>query len=81
MSASSLRAPEPAPAQPDSADIVCIRTGAPIAPRKKQTTRMRKLVCNHCGFSCRTTAKHINAHPEGLICPDPLCDGDLERCA
>jgi len=47
---------------------------------KKQGTRMRKLTCNKCGFSCRTTRKHIEAasrHGEGLICPIPTCDGDL----
>ena len=46
---------------------------------KKQGTRMLKLVCNHCGFAARTTQKHIDAAGDGLICPVPVCDGDLER--
>lgn len=44
---------------------------------KKQTTRMLKLTCGDCGFSCRTTAKHIEAHPE-LSCPTG-CGGSLEK--
>jgi hypothetical protein len=44
---------------------------------KKQTTRLLKLVCDQCGFTCRTTAKHIAA--DGLICPVPICAGDLVR--
>ncbi|API58532.1 hypothetical protein BSL82_03755 [Tardibacter chloracetimidivorans] len=46
---------------------------------KKQTTRMLKLECDQCGFSCRTTAKHIEAHEDGLTCPVPDCDGNLQR--
>jgi hypothetical protein len=45
--------------------------------RKKQSTRMLKLTCNKCGWSCRAAASHID--DEGLICPRPVCDGDLER--
>lgn len=43
----------------------------------KQTTRMLKLACDHCDFTCRTTAKHIEAHPEGLRCPSLTCEGTL----
>jgi hypothetical protein len=42
--------------------------------KKKQTTRMLKLVCGECGWSCRTTATHINSE---LRCPCVDCDGDL----
>lgn len=48
-----------------------------ISNRKKQGTRMLKLTCTACGFSCRTTKKHIEAAGDGLICPIPTCDGDL----
>lgn len=44
---------------------------------KKQTTRMLKLECPECSFSCRTTAKHIEAHDE-LMCPTG-CGGVLLR--
>ena len=44
---------------------------------KKQGTRMLKLTCTACGFSCRTTKKHIEAAGDGLTCPIPACDGDL----
>jgi len=43
----------------------------------KQTTRMIKLSCDQCDFTCRTTAKHIDAHPEGLRCPSLECEGIL----
>lgn len=46
---------------------------------KKQSTRMLKLACNHCGFTCRTTKKHLEAAGDGLICPIPACNGDLLR--
>jgi hypothetical protein len=45
--------------------------------KPKQSTRMLKLECPDCGFSCRTTAKHIDANPEGLRCPSLDCDGML----
>lgn len=50
-----------------------------VGGTKKQSTRMLKLTCNHCGFTCRTTKKHIEAAGEGLICPIPVCDGDLTQ--
>ena len=49
----------------------------PPAPYRRQSARMRKLTCSKCSFSCRTTSKHIAA-ADGLICPIPTCDGDLE---
>ncbi len=52
-----------------------------IAPKGKQSTRMLKLACTKCGFTCRSTAKHIASVPEGLICPNPVCDGDLVRAS
>jgi hypothetical protein len=46
---------------------------------------MRKLTCTKCGWACRTTNKHIAAaqtdKTDGLICPIPVCDGDLELAA
>lgn len=42
--------------------------------KKKQTTRMIKVMCDHCDWSCRTTAIHIH---EGMRCPLPDCDGEL----
>ncbi|API59614.1 hypothetical protein BSL82_10045 [Tardibacter chloracetimidivorans] len=55
-------------------------TSANLSSAKpKQGTRMLKLTCNKCGFTCRTTQKHIDAAGDGLICPIPICDGDLER--
>ena len=46
--------------------------------KPKQTTRMLKLTCNNCEFTCRTTSKHILAHvEEGLECPVRGCDGGL----
>jgi hypothetical protein len=44
--------------------------------QKKQGTRLLKLVCTECEFTCRTTAKHIEAH-DRLCCADPECGGDL----
>jgi hypothetical protein len=44
--------------------------------QKKQTTRLLKLTCTACDFTCRTTAKHIEAH-DRLGCPVEDCDGDL----
>jgi ribosomal protein S27E len=46
---------------------------------KKQTTRMLKVECPDCGFSFRTTAKHLEAHDE-LTCPT-ACGGILEQAA
>lgn len=51
-------------------------SAASSAP-KKQTTRMLKVECPDCGFSFRTTAKHLEAHDE-LTCPTG-CGGILER--
>jgi hypothetical protein len=46
--------------------------------KKKQTTRMLKLVCNECDWMCRTTAKHI---APGMNCPltSEGCGGQLEQ--
>ncbi len=41
--------------------------------KKKQTTRMLKLVCDECDWSCRTTASHIH---DDMKCPLD-CDGHL----
>ncbi len=44
--------------------------------KKKQTTRMLKLTCDSCGWTCRTTRAHIDGH--GLLkCPDERCEGFL----
>lgn len=43
-----------------------------LSGRKKQTTRMIKLICEHCGWSCRTTGNHIEA---GL--PTCHCGGHI----
>lgn len=43
---------------------------------KKQTTRMRKLQCDTCDWTCRTTAKHI---VEVLACPVAECGGALRQ--
>lgn len=55
--------------------------GAPLAEmqsgRKKQTTRLIKCECNACGFSFRTTRKHIDANPAGLRCPSHDCEGEM----
>lgn len=45
--------------------------------KKKQTTRMLKLTCDECGWSCRTTKAHIEAHHE-LLCP-VSCGGMLQQ--
>ena len=41
--------------------------------KKKQTTRLIKLVCNECEWTCRTTKLHIHAE---LTCPTG-CGGYL----
>lgn len=43
--------------------------------KKKQTTRMIKLVCTECEWSCRTTNSHIDGNY--LTCPVYGCDGEL----
>ena len=43
-----------------------------LSGRKKQSTRMIKLKCHDCGWSCRTTANHIAA---GL--PTCHCGGSI----
>lgn len=48
---------------------------------KKQTTRMLKCACIDCGFTFRTTRKHLEAHPDGLSCPVRGCGGDVEEGA
>lgn len=42
--------------------------------KKKQTTRMIKVSCDQCDWSCRTTAIHIH---DGMRCPLVDCDGEL----
>jgi hypothetical protein len=45
--------------------------------KKKQTTRMIKLVCTECEWTCRTSSKHIN---DDMNCPLSFshgCDGRL----
>ena len=43
--------------------------------KKKQTTRMIKLACDYCDWTCRTTASHIH---DAMRCP--VCtDGALLR--
>jgi hypothetical protein len=42
--------------------------------KKKQTTRMLKLVCTDCGWTCRTTQVHMR---EDMTCPLNDCDGQL----
>jgi hypothetical protein len=42
--------------------------------KKKQTTRMLKLVCVDCGWTCRTTQVHMR---EDMTCPLNDCDGQL----
>ncbi len=45
-----------------------------LGGKKKQTTRMIKLTCDGCGWTCRTTRSHIDGH--GLLnCPVDECDG------
>ncbi len=43
---------------------------------KPQKNRHLLLVCNACGWQCRTTQSHIR---HGLQCPDETCDGQLEQ--
>lgn len=45
--------------------------------RKKQTTRLIKCECGHCGLVFRTTRQWIDRAEEGLICPIPECAGDM----
>jgi hypothetical protein len=47
--------------------------------KKKQTTRMLKLTCDECGWSCRTTKQHIEGLGELLTCPCSAtgCEGHL----
>lgn len=54
-----------------------LRDGGTSNAPPKQTTRLVKLECPDCGFICRTTAKHIDANPEGLRCPSVTCEGML----
>lgn len=42
--------------------------------KKKQGTRMLKLVCTECDWTCRTTATHIH---QDMLCPTMGCDGML----
>ncbi|MYL97217.1 transcription elongation protein SprT [Novosphingobium sp. FGD1] len=57
--------------------------GAPLAEmqsgRKKQGTRLIKCECDACGFTFRTTRKHLDANAEGLRCPSPECDGEMRE--
>lgn len=48
--------------------------------RKPQTNRHHKIKCDACGWTARTTTKHIGA-AEALNCPVPRCGGGLERTA
>ena len=41
--------------------------------KKKQTTRMLKLVCTECEWTCRTTQVHIH---DDMLCPVVGCDGE-----
>lgn len=51
-----------------------LAAGAELAGgKKKQTTRMIKLSCDQCEFTCRTSAKHIH---DVMICPTG-CGGNL----
>lgn len=45
-----------------------------IGGRKKQTTRMLKLVCSECDWTCRTSKAHIH---DDMLCPIVGCDGML----
>lgn len=55
--------------------------GAPLTEfhsgKPKQTTRLIKCECDACGFTFRTTRKHLDANPEGLRCPSHDCDGEM----
>lgn len=46
-----------------------------VGGKKKQTTRMLKLACDHCGWTCRTSAKHVL---EVMACPS-TCGGLLRQ--
>lgn len=50
--------------------------GSLIGGKKKQTTRMRKLTCNECEWTCRTSSVHIQGH--ALRCAVEDCSGQLE---
>jgi len=50
-------------------------SGELLGGKRKQTTRMLKLTCDHCGWQCRTTASHIL--PD-LACPTD-CGGSLQQ--
>lgn len=50
----------------------------PLVKQKKQTTRMRKAICEHCGYTCRVTSKWIAVgtpvcptHGVGMIAEEP----------
>lgn len=66
-----------APLQPHMA-IVHGSAEIVFRAHRPQKNRQRKLVCNHCGFICRASRQQIERASEGLICPIPVCDGDLE---
>lgn len=51
--------------------------GSIIGGKKKQSTRMLKLLCDSCGWTCRTAAKHIEPY-DVLDCPTQ-CGGTLEQ--
>lgn len=57
--------------------------GAPLSEmhsgKPKQTTRLIKCECDACGFSFRTTRKHLDANPNGLRCPSHACDGEMKE--
>ncbi len=44
------------------------------AGRKTQTTRMLKLACTGCEWTCRTARRNIHT---AMSCPLPGCDGQL----
>jgi len=46
-----------------------------LGGKKKQTTRLIKLECDDCGWTCRTTKLHIESHAH-LECPTS-CGGSL----
>lgn len=47
-----------------------------VGGKKKQTTRLLKLECDECGWTCRATKLHIENHV--LTCPTG-CGGSLEQ--
>lgn len=51
--------------------------GSTTAP-KKQSTRMKKLTCDSCGWSCRTSQLHIDALGGWATCPSVECEGNLQ---